>query len=142
MLISKKSELRSYSLSFSSTTTIWQNRWVLFGIIIVIIIIHWKEWIQRDKTGIQYSRGKALPAGSTIYPWLLSHTFSKELNRLGWFHTFQMVKLFIKHLKMQSKMTYVLFESASGYSLYEVLEKEEIAGLETQVFFILNIVTV
>ena len=43
---------------------------------------------------------------------------------------------------MQSKMTYVLFESASGYSLYEVLEKEEIAGLETQVFFISNIVTV
>ncbi|KAK8799006.1 hypothetical protein WA171_005757 [Blastocystis sp. BT1] len=31
------------------------------------------------------------------------------------------------------KTTYVLFESASGYSLYEVVEKEEIAGLATQV---------
>ena len=33
----------------------------------------------------------------------------------------------------EGKTTYVLFEAASGYSLYEVLEKEEIAGLATQV---------
>ena len=35
----------------------------------------------------------------------------------------------------QGKTTYILFEAASGYSLYEVLEKEEIAGLSTQVVF-------
>ena len=32
----------------------------------------------------------------------------------------------------QGKTTYILFEAASGYSLYEVLEKEEIAGLAKQ----------
>ena len=33
----------------------------------------------------------------------------------------------------QGKTTYILFEAASGYSLYEVIEKEEIAGLAKQV---------
>ena len=39
---------------------------------------------------------------------------------------------------MQGKTTYVLFESASGYSLYEVVEKEEIAGLATQVISLIT----
>lgn len=35
---------------------------------------------------------------------------------------------------LQGKTTYILYEAASGYSLFEVSEKEEIAGLATQVF--------
>ena len=72
------------------------------------------------------------------YDSILFIAFSQELNRISLFYIFKWQIHSFEHLNVQGKTTYVLFESASGYSLYEVVEKEEIAGLATQVFFSLE----